>query len=158
MQTAILFEILSMKEKVQKLECEPDYDFVLYAVVASLKDYTLASELNASLEVDFWKMDDLVLNLKKVGIRYISNFRHESKHSYWSILRNQLYDELGEGNGLLIPEYKKYNYFIKIEGESAEETSRDLPKTLKSLPCVQHFKKVENQELLGLNSKDNLLF
>ncbi len=144
-----------MATKIIKFNIEPDYMFDLFAIVSSAKEFQLAWHLNKALEMDFCKMEDLKLTLSREGTKYISNLTYDSEYSTISIIRNKLISYEGETNGFLIPELKKYDYFLKIEGESVDEISEGLPKKLKSLPCVHYFEKliVEN-----LKSKDNLLF
>ena len=144
-----------MASKIIKFTIEPDYEFNVFAVVSSVKEHKFAWHLNASLEMDFYKIEDLELAHSKEGSKYVSNYIYHSEYSTLRILRNRLVAEEGENNGHLIPELKKFDFLLKIEGESVEEISEGLPEKLKSLPCVQYFEKLKVE---NLKSKDNLLF
>lgn len=144
-----------MANKVIKFDYEPDYDFIVFAIVSSEKEYKFAWYLNHGLEMDFSKSEDFELPHSKAATRYVSNFVHHSEYSVVRIMKNKLYAQDGEGNGFLLPELNRYDYFLKLEGESVEEISEGLPEKLKSLPCVQYFEKLKIE---NLKSKDNLLF
>ncbi len=141
--------------KIIRFNFEPDYDFMLFAVVSAVKDFKFAWNINAAFEMDFCKVTDLELNFANQEIKFISNYIFESEYSLFRILKNKLVSSDGENNGYLLPELKKFDYLIKIEGESVEEVSEGLPEKLKSLPCVQYFEKIKIE---NLKSKDNLLF
>jgi hypothetical protein len=141
-----------MANKIIKFSIEPDYEFMVYAIVSSVKEYTFAWHLNTSLEIDLHKEDDLELPHTKESNKYVSNYVYHSEYSTLRILRNKL---VGETLGYLLPELNKFDFLLKIEGESVEEMFEDLPQKLKSLPCVQYFEKLKIE---NLKSKDNLLF
>jgi len=141
--------------KIIKFNFEPDYDFMLYAIVSSVKEYKLVWNINQIFEMDFLKTGDLELSFSNQENKFISNFLYESEHSLLRILKNKLICDEGENNGYLLPELRRFDYFLKIEGESVEEVTEGLPEKLKSLPCVQYFEKVKIE---NLKSKDNLLF
>jgi hypothetical protein len=144
-----------MANKILKFDIEPDYDFILFALISPFKDYKLACHINDVLEIDFCKNDDLTLCQPKKEDRLVSNFLYRSEHSTWCLFRNQLLDTEEETKGYLVTELKNYDFLLKIEGDSAEEVSKDLPEKLKSLPCVEYLTKIDVQ---NLKSKDNLLF
>lgn len=144
-----------MANKIIRFEFEPDYDFELFALVSNIKEHTLAWHLNAILEMDLGKGEDIELGYIKEANKYISNFVFHSEYSTVRLLKNRLYTELGESAGYLLPELKSFDYLLKIEGDSVWEIADGLPEKLKSLPCVQYFEKLKIETL---KSKDNLLF
>ena len=141
--------------KIIKFNFEPDYNFMLYAIVSPVKEHKFAWNLNGAFEMDFYKVKDIELSFANYSSKLISNFLYESEYSLLRILKNKLISDDGENSGYLLPELKRFDYFLKIEGESIEEVSEDLPEKLKSLPCVQYFEKIKIE---NLKSKDNLLF
>ena len=141
--------------KIIKFNFEPDYDFMLYAVVSAVKDFKFAWNINEAFEMDFCRAAELELNFANQDVKFISNFLYESEYSLFRILKNKLISAEGENNGYLLPELRKFDYLIKIEGESIEEVSEGLPEKLKSLHCIQYFEKIKIE---NLKSKDNLLF
>jgi len=144
-----------MANKIIKFNIEPDYEFGVFAIVSTAKEYKLAWHLNGSLDMDFSKSDDIELLHSKEESKYISNYVFHSEYSIVTLLKNKLVDKDGLSIGFLIPELKSFDFFLKIEGESIDEISEDLPEKLKSLPCVQYFEKLKIE---NLKSKDNLLF
>lgn len=144
-----------MANKIIKFNIEPDYEFSVFAIVSPVKEYKLAWYLNGCLDMDFAKSDDIELLHSKEESKYISNFMSHTEYSSVTLLKNKLVDKDGVSVGFLIPELKRFDFFLKIEGESIDEISEDLPEKLKSLPCVQYFEKLKIE---NLKSKDNLLF
>lgn len=144
-----------MATKIIRFDFEPDYDFELFALVSSLKEHAFAWQLNRALNMDLYKADDVEISYLKENNKYISNYLHQSEYSTIRLLKNRLYSELGEAAGYLLPEYKNFDFLMKIEGDSIWEIADGLPEKLKSLPCVQYFEKLKIETL---KSKDNLLF
>lgn len=144
-----------MANKIIKFNFDPDYDFIVFALVSTIKEYKLAWHLNSITDMDFSKLDDIELTYSKEEAKYISNYVFYTEYSCVRILKNKLTDKDGETIGYLLPELKQFDYFLKIEGESFDEIAEDLPEKLKSLPCVQYFEKLKIE---NLKSKDNLLF
>ena len=144
-----------MGNKIIKFSFEPDYDFIVFALVSTVKEYQFAWHLNSICKMDFSKSEDIELTYSKEETKYISNYVFFTEYSCVRILKNKLIDKEGESIGYLIPELKQFDFFLKIEGESIDEIAEDLPEKLKSLPCVQYFEKLKIE---NLKSKDNLLF
>jgi hypothetical protein len=144
-----------MANKIIKFNFDQDYDFIVFALVSTTKEYKLAWHINSVTDMDFSKKEDIELTYSKEEIKYISNYAFYTEYSCVRILKNKLTDQSGEYIGYLIPERKEIDFFLKIEGESIDEIAEDLPEKLKSLPCVQYFEKLKIE---NLKSKDNLLF
>jgi hypothetical protein len=144
-----------MAKKIIKFDVEPDYDFELLALVSSVKEYTIAWHLNKVMEVDFYKTEDIEVPHLREPTKYISNLSFCTEYTTYRLVRNKMYSAQGDGSGFVLPEFKNFDYLLKIEGEACSEVANGLPEQLKYLPCVQYF---ERLKIHHLKSKDNLLF
>lgn len=143
--------------KTLTLDVDYDYNFDLYGVVSSGKDYKLAWSLNKLLGLHLIKQQDLVYDLfEKEGQLVISNYEHRSEHSVVRLFRNRA---IGTNSILkkpyLLPDIKEYDYVLQITGALQELCTQDFIDKLLRIPLVQYIKKFDP---LTLKFKENLLF
>lgn len=134
------------------LKIEYDYDFLLFAIVSSAKDYRLCWHLNQLFEFNFTKQKDLEINLpKKKRLAYFSNylFLDEANLCEYYLIGNKF------SGGNFIPELKEADFLFLLKGEHGSLNKSDFLEKIKSLPVVQTVFEVNVKKL---KSKQNLIF
>ena len=141
-------------------------EYALIAIHTTLSDYKLAYLLNNRLNYLFKRADfDLDMRSKhneKVSFTIYEYFNTE----YSFFLISNVYKNKKETDGVglfiesiaynyLVPEKKKVDYFMKIEGDIEEDFLITLIKEIKSLPQVLTSYEIEVETL---KSKDFLIF
>lgn len=147
---------------------EAEYD--LLAIHTALEDYRLAYFLNQSLPVLFRKNKDEITISSKKGHSWFTRFTYEEDKTgaYWNLINNKneiLPSDAQPQEGLfaaseaaaykawLLPEFKKVDYFLKIENGMmplAEITSR--------IHSITRVTAVYNIGQDAIKSKHNLIF
>jgi len=141
--------------KKRKLEAEFDYNFLLFGVISALKEYKLAWHLNNKFELQLNKAKDIAIDFLKSQNLIISNYVYETEHSSFRLLKNKSVDEFEDSLAFLIPELKRFDYLILIQGFDDTFNTGDIKKLLSSIPKVQY---VQNFEIDDLKSRENLIF
>lgn len=128
-----------------------DLDFVLIAITASLKDYTLCHKINKALDYEFVKVDDheVFLNAEEEPSAFSKYYFlvEEGEVEYYLVSNRS-------SEGFLVPEMKKADYFIIIHQYISEEDIDLLLNKLNKIPEVQVAVEIEVQRL---KSKANLI-
>lgn len=134
-----------------QLYIEYEYDFDVYGVVASVKEYKLAWALNRLLGFRLKKQQDLQYELSDQEHIIISNYEYITDHSVVRLLKNKA---LGM-KAFLLPEIKEYDYVLQITGALQQLCPQEFIEKLLSLPLVQCVKQIDP---LTLKLKENLIF
>ena len=128
-----------------------DLDFVLIAVTASLKDYVLCHKINTMLYFNFEKVDDheVYLSTGKTP-QYFSRYYYLSEpgENEYYLLNNR------NGEGFLIPEMNKVDYFIIIRNYIDKEDLNFFISGLNKMSEVQVAVRIDPEKL---RSKENLV-
>lgn len=160
----------TLKLYIDELE---ELDFNLLAIHTSLEDYRLAYFLNQKLQLNLSKNKEEIKIKNKEGSTYFSRFTFEDskKDVYWNLIENENEITLKQNNinqGLfsesknsfttkdfLLPEYKKVNFFLKIEAPKESVIPTKIATIIKSIDKIStvYFIDVEN-----IKSKNNLIF
>jgi hypothetical protein len=160
---------------VHKLQLDDlyDYDYDLIAIHSLLEDYRLAYFLNQSLPILLSKSKDSIEITTKDGEAFFSKFIFEDKanHIQWSLIQNK--NEIvtsGSGNDqdlflntnfeietsvFLIPEYKKVDYFLKIENN---HDTFNIDEIIKKINTIERISTVYSIDPDKIKSKNNLIF
>lgn len=141
--------------KKRKLEAEFDYNFLLFGVISALKEYKLAWHLNNTFELQLNKANDIAIDFLKSQNLIISNYLYETEHSTFRLLKNKSADVFEDNLAFLIPELKRFDYLILIQGFDDTFNTGDIKKLLSSIPKVQY---VQNFQIDDLKSRENLIF
>jgi len=141
--------------KKSKLVANYDFNFSLLAVVSQLKEYKLAWLINGALQLDLVKCDDLNFEFLGKDNLFISNFLFQTEHSSLRLLKNRSYIESELGHSFLIPELKKFDYLIMIQGFEDSYTLDQIMDQLRELEGLQFLKQID---VSSLRSKENLIF
>lgn len=148
---------------------EIDYDLI--AIHTSLDDYRLAYFLNQKLPILLSKSSEFLEFKTSNGIAYFSKFSFVEKDTEeeWTLIENKdelldiVYDipvdlfsqkkEKITSNVYLLPEFKKVNYFLKIEN-----TNLRLIEILSHLNSIHQIATAYVVDVDNLKSKNNLIF
>lgn len=141
--------------KKSRLVANFSFDFSLLAAVSQLKEYKLAWLINRTLRLELAKCDDVTFEFLGKGNLSISNFLFQTEHSSLRLLKNRSYTEGALGHSFLIPELKKFDYLIMIQGFEDSFTLSQIMERLREMEGLQFLKQIDVQ---SLKSKENLIF
>lgn len=158
---------------VHKLILDDVFDDVTYTLVAmhcTLEDYRLAFLLNKHLKIKLARRSkDLDFNKGKSNYS-IFEWEDEKQLTTWSLVSNtckteslqeisfgSLFENQEEITKIthLIPEYKRVNYFLKIENEFSSSKEKYILDTILEIPQIATAYSIDTFQL---KSKDNLIF
>ncbi len=160
---------------VHKLNIEDfdEIDYQLIAIHTTLEDYRLAYFINQQLNLQLKKTNCSIPIANKTGETQFSRFLFEDFKNdvVWNLIENQQYIESTDvslNQGLfatsrtnlttkiyLIPEYKKVDFFLKIEDQNHSIETEKITSTIKNIAKISthYFIDVEK-----IKSKNNLIF
>ena len=141
--------------KKRKLEAEFEYDFSLFGIISVLKEYKLAWLLNNILDVQLDKANDIEIEVLKSQNLIISNYLVETENSSLRLLKNKSMDQFDDNQAFLLPELKRFDYFIIIQGFEDTFSNQVLKQKISSIPGIQY---VQIFSLESLKSRENLIF
>ncbi|WP_242927617.1 IPExxxVDY family protein [Pontibacter vulgaris] len=141
--------------KTLLLDISYDYDFDLYGLVSSSKEYKLAWTINQLLGLRLVKQKDLCYELVGKEQLLISNYEQITDHSIIRLMRNKASGICTLDKPYLLPDIKQFDYVLQITGAMQCLSPRELLQQLARLPLVQYVKQVDP---LKLKFKENLIF
>ena len=101
--------------KVKKLIVDYTFDFELYGVVTSLKDYKFAWLINQQIAIKLIRSDDYLLESGSSQMQII-NYKFEEELSEFRLFKNKAVVEAQNTQQYLVPEMKHFDYFILVRG------------------------------------------
>ena len=159
---------------VHKLHLEEfdEIDYQLIAIHTSLEDYRLAYYINQNLPITLKKNNCNIQISNKEGETQFTRFVFEdSKDIAWNLVQNKndvfvpsqtsnqgLFSESNNKFSTkiyLIPEFKKVDFFLKIENG---EVNIDVSKITNSIKKIDRVSTVYAVEVEKIKSKNNLIF
>jgi hypothetical protein len=132
-----------------KLSLDKEYinDYTLIGIACHLKDYRLIYNVNRSLNFDLKKEDDLNIYLSKEKKEVMFSFyRYIGENTEYYVLANRTTD------GILIPEYKKIDYFLIVNGLLNDQQENFLIKTISDLSSIMLANKINTTSVKNLDS------
>jgi hypothetical protein len=149
-----------------------EIDYQLIAIHSPLEDYRLAYYINKNLPINLKKSTCNIHISNKEGETQFTRFIFEDdKDIVWNFIQNQNEATVTPENnnqGLfaessnefapkiyLIPEFKKVDYFLKIEND---QVAIDVPNIINSLKKIDRVSTVYAVEVEKIKSKNNLIF
>lgn len=148
-------------------------DYHLIAIHTSLEDYRLAYFLNRDLFVFLSKSNDGVPVQVKEGKTFLERFTFDDEENYilWNLVQNKNEIEGTENNqaqdlfsnsnnsfsssAYLLPEYKKVDFFLKIENAEKEINIAEIVSKISAIDKVNLVYAVDAEKI---KSKNNLIF
>lgn len=159
---------------IHKLHLEEfdEIDYQLIAIHSSLEDYRLAYYINQNLPINLKKENCNIQISNKEGETQFTRFVFEdSKDIVWNLIQNKndvFVPSQNSNQGLfaetnnkfstkiyLIPEFKKVDYFLKIENG---EVNIDVSKITNCIKKIERVSTVYAVEVEKIKSKNNLIF
>jgi len=138
-----------VSKKVIKLDVPVEFDFVLLAVISSLKDYRLCFELNKKMKLKFIRQSDLELKDARHNRCEYTFFRCRNSKTHEEIILI-----LNKGsNGVLIPEMKNVDYFMLIKNQPFDA----IEKIVKAMNEIDNIGGVYELDPSELKSAENFL-
>ena len=150
-----------------------EIDYYLIAIHTSLEDYRLAYFINQKLPVNLSKSENEIQIKIKEGEINFSRFYYndEEKTASWNLIQNvNEVIHIKDGNtqnlfsnvtmevatkAFLLPEFKKVDYFLKIENN---EDTLDISNVQLILNTIENVSTVYIVETSLIKSKNNLIF
>jgi hypothetical protein len=140
--------------KTLRLDIDYDFDFAVFGVVSSSKEYKLAWALNKYLNLRLVKQTDLCIDFIHKGRLVISNYLHLTEESSFRLFRNKSVDLSSLKKPFLVPDIKEYDYVVQVSGLLGE-FHQELLQRLNLIPLVEY---VQHFDPINLKSKENLIF
>jgi hypothetical protein len=150
-----------------------EIDYYLIAIHTSLEDYRLAYFINQNLPINLSKNDnEIQINIKE-GETNFSRFYYFDVENVisWNLIQNKsevIQQKKGNSQNLfsnitmevatkvfLLPEFKKVDYFLKIENT---EDIIDISKIQSILNKIDSISAIYTVETSQIKSKNNLIF
>ena len=148
-------------------------DYHLIAIHTTLEDYRLAFFLNRDLEIRLHKSEFDIQSLVKEGATSFARFTYEDEEKVitWDLVQNKNV-VLGTENNLttdlfsnsknsfsslayLLPEYKKVDFFLKIENAANEIDLNEIVTKISAIDGINMVYAVDKDKI---KSKNNLIF
>ena len=145
--------ILKMASLELTVECE--YDFSLYGIVCSLKEYQIAYYLNKLVSIDLEKSEDLKINYVKGGALSFSIFTAQTESSDIRLIKNKAVEIVKVKKPFIVPEKKEFDFFFQVEGMLHDWNEDELEDLFKRMDQIQYVKQLEVE---NIDSKENLIY
>lgn len=153
--------------KIHSIDFEYDHDYTLIGIHSVLADYRMAFFLNHYLNIQLRRFkDDLDFKSRNCSFP-LYKFEDETAFTTWSLIANKhVFTEnvrAGGGNlfpeetkiSYLIPEKKRVDYFIKINGLKDDT---ELNTVLNGINKINNIMATYAVDPMDLKSRDNLIF
>lgn len=131
------------------------YDFLLFGIVSSARDYKLAWWLNQQLRIHLIKAQDLKLEINKDCTIVIANFIFKTAHCTFRLLKNGAYVAAGQQPEFLLPDQQHFDYWLKIEDPTESLRAAAIRQQVSGVPEVME---VQHFDVNTLLFKENLIF
>jgi|SRR6478672_2155614 len=160
----------TLKLYIDELE---EIDFQLLAIHTSLEDYRLAYFLNQKLQLHLSKSTDEIKIKNREGTTFFSRFIYEDVKNdvFWNLIENEneitlkgnnanqgLFTEIKNSfttKDFLLPEYKRVNFFLKIDNSKETIVPKELLTHVKSIDKISTAYFIDLEKI---KSKNNLIF
>ena len=150
-----------------------EIDYYLIAIHTSLEDYRLAFFINQKLPINLSKSkNEIQINIKEGETKFSRYYYHNiEKAISWNLIQNKgevVQQKKDNGQNLfsnltlevatkvyLLPEFKKVDYFLKIE--NLDETMK-VTKIQTALNAIDSISAIYIVDTNKIKSKNNLIF
>lgn len=120
------------KKHIQAIEFTPEFDFLVFGIFSSYRDYRLCFEINKKLEFQLQRQADMEVKLDRKGSNGLfANFLFITENEEEIYLVSNKCP-----NGLLIPEQKAIDYFLVIKNCSRYIVPDELMNAVKSISVI----------------------
>ncbi|WP_413999603.1 IPExxxVDY family protein [Flavobacterium sp. W1B] len=150
-----------------------EIDYHLIAIHTSLEDYRLAFFINQNLPINLsMSKDEIQINIKEGETNFSRFYYYDSENEIsWNLIQNKnevfqqkkdadqnLFSNLTQGiptKVYLLPEFKKADFFLKIEHN---DNAIDVSKIKITLNTIDSISTVYTVDTNQIRSKNNLIF
>ncbi|NRT14285.1 hypothetical protein HNP99_000625 [Flavobacterium sp. 28A] len=150
-----------------------EVDYFLIAIHTSLEDYRLAYFINQKLPINLAKSkEEVQINIKEGETNFTRFYHFDSENTIsWNLIQNKnevLQQKAANSDDLfsnvameistkvfLLPEFKKADYFLKIENTDDTINVSEIKTLLNSIDNVSTVYAVDTNQI---KSKNNLIF
>ena len=141
--------------KKNKLEEGYEIDFELIGIVCNKKEYKLAWYLNQALKINLVKQNDIRMEFLNNAAILISNLKFETELLTFELLQNRLLEQDSHKKYFLIPELKRFDYFLKFKDQTRELSAKNLNLMIKEISIIEYAMQLNFD---SLKSKENFLY
>lgn len=134
---------------------ELDFDFDLFAIISSAKEYKLAWWFNKVLSIELQKDEDISIDFLKGKSLSVSNYSYKTTHSSIHLIRNKCSEYTNFAKPFLLPELQQYDYLLMIKDPAELYESNQWMQKVSTVPIVQLIQQID---INSLQSKENLIF
>ena len=138
-----------------KLIIEYNYDFDLYGIISTIRDYKLAWLINQKLGLHLVKEEDIKISFLNNEELVISNYLYESEYAQFRLLKNRSEERESETLRYLVPELKRFDYLIMKKGAIGEVKDADWFNQIQQIKEIQYIIALDIDKL---KSRENLIF
>ena len=134
---------------------ELDFDFDLFAIISSAKEYKLAWWFNKVLCIDLQKDEDISIDFLKGKSLSVSNYSFKTTHSSIHLIRNKCSEYANFAKPFLLPELQQYDYLLMVKDPAELYELKEWTQKVYAIPIVQLIQQID---INSLQSKENLIF
>jgi len=150
-----------------------EIDYQLIAIHTALEDYRLAYFINQKLPINLSRnKDEIQINIKEGETKFSRFYFYDKENEVsWNLIQNKnkviqqvknnsqnLFSDVNlevSTKVFLLPEFKKVDYFLKIENTEEAMDSAAIQLVLKSIENISTAYSVDTHKI---KSKNNLIF
>lgn len=130
------------------------YDFRLFGINSSLKDFKIAWNINQQLKIKLVKKPDYTMSFLDQSQIVISNYHYETEYCSYRLIKNRSVVESPNEKPYLVPELRDFDYFLMI---SDQTDSVDIKELLEKVKKIKGLDFVTELDTTKLKSRENLL-
>jgi len=118
-------------------------DYLLVGIVTACKDYKLAWLLNKELKINLVKQKPIELEFQDEQIYWLHHFIFHTTNGYLRLLPNKCEKSSSELFAYLLPEYRKFDFFLQIADTGLSFDVKSMISNLKTLDFIQYLIEIE---------------
>jgi len=138
-----------------KLIINYNFDFELFGIISTIKEYKLAWLINKHLGFHLVKEKDIAYEFINLDNLIVSNYLYETENVSLRLLKNKSENKNSEKIGYLIPELHKFDFLIMKNGAIDGIEDKDLLSRMQNIEEIQY---ITSLDINKLKSKENLIF
>ena len=141
--------------KKNRLAAVYQFDFTLFGIVSTVKEYKLAWSLNQFKLFHLIKAEDIKIEFTDNKSIRVSNLIYEDDYSYVHLLKNRLVASAAAPAQYLIPELSRFDFLLKVNNQTDDRWVAQVYDILRDVNTADYVTKIEVEKI---KQKENLLF
>ena len=138
-----------------KLVINYEFDFDLFGLISTEKEYKIAWLINRQLNIHLVKDQDIKLEFLKSEEISISNYLYQTENAALRLLKNKSENKNDGRMAYLLPELSKFDFLLMKKGYLDGMFDKHFLEEIKHIKEIQYITKVK---IDNLKSKENLIF